>query len=68
MYFRLADLLFRFRLKVLILILLAIHTLAMISVAVAALRQGSGETNKCELRNKRSTEIGITIHVEKMAK
>ena len=48
MYFRLADLLFRFRLKVLILILLAIHTLAMISVAVAALRQGSGETNKCE--------------------
>jgi len=43
---RLADLLFRFRLKVLILILLAIHTLAMISVAVAALRQGSGETNK----------------------
>ena len=48
MYFRLADILFRFRLKALILILLTIHTLAMISLTVAALTHGSGEGIKCE--------------------
>ena len=47
-YFRLADILFRFRLKALILILLTIHTLAMISLTVAALTQGLGEEKKCE--------------------
>ena len=48
MFSRFADILFRFRLKALILLLLTVHTLAMIAVAVAALRQGSGEASKCE--------------------
>ena len=49
MPFRVADMLFRFRLKGLILMLLALHSFAMIFVSVSAMTHGSTVVNKCKL-------------------